>query len=163
MFLASNQGIAMARRIELHGIVNAINGSFVSRNNDFRGYWAIGQLKALAIDTGVTSMRFSLIPKTDTISSLQRYIVYHYTGMLEDLLRKQQIPDFWVNEANIMLDFGANVENTWLHECSTSGEPFQCCCQITDDTGRSYSSIIGGRCLPHSAMKELKSTRKSTM
>ncbi|HGY8407389.1 TPA: hypothetical protein ACNTEZ_005223, partial [Escherichia coli] len=77
--------------------------------------------------------------------------------------RKQQIPDFWVNEASIMLDFGANVGNTWLHECSTLGEPFQCCCQITDDTGRNYSSIIGGLCLPHSVMKELKSTRKSTM
>ena len=35
----------MARRIEPRGIANAINGSFVSRNNDFAGYWTIGQLK----------------------------------------------------------------------------------------------------------------------
>ena len=47
--LSSIQGIAMARRIDLHEIVNALNGSFVSRNNDFRRYGAIGQLKSLAI------------------------------------------------------------------------------------------------------------------
>ncbi|GAB0522942.1 hypothetical protein BT08F39_44010 [Escherichia coli] len=47
--LSSIQGIAKARRIDLHEIVNALNGSFVSRNNDFRGYRAIGQLKSLAI------------------------------------------------------------------------------------------------------------------
>lgn len=35
----------MARRIELRGIANAINVSFVSRNNDYAGYWAIDQLK----------------------------------------------------------------------------------------------------------------------
>lgn len=112
----------------------------------------------------LNSMRFSLImPKTETLSNLQRYIVYHYTGMLQVLLRKQQIPDFWVTEASIIIGFCANVEKTWLHACSTFGEPFQCRCQITDDTGCSYSSIIGGRCLPHSVMKELKSTQKSTM
>ncbi|MEI1646422.1 hypothetical protein QJN88_22845, partial [Escherichia coli] len=47
--LSSIQGIAMARRIDLHEIVYVLNGSFVSRNNDFRGYRAIGQLKSLAI------------------------------------------------------------------------------------------------------------------
>jgi len=35
----------MARRSELKGIAIAINGSFVSRNNDFNGYWSIGQIK----------------------------------------------------------------------------------------------------------------------
>ncbi|EAA8388585.1 hypothetical protein OZ379_003129 [Salmonella enterica] len=154
----------MARRIELQGIVNALNGSFVSRNNDFSGYWAIGQLKSFAIESGLNSMSFSLIiPNTDCISHLQRYIVHYYTGMLEDLLRKQQIPHFWVNDASIMLDFKVDEENAWLHECSTLGEPFKCGCQIIDDTGRSYSSIIDGRCLPHSVMRELKSTRKPIM
>lgn len=154
----------MARRIELQGIVNALNGSFVSRNNDFRGYWSIGQLKSFAIDSGLTSMEFSLtIPMTDTIFNLQSYIVHYYTDMLENLLRKQQIPDFWVSEAIIMIDFNTNAESARLHECLTLGEPFQCRCQIMDDTGRYYSSIIHGRCLPHSIVKELRSTRKSVV
>lgn len=159
-FLASNLGMAMARRIELQGIANALNGSFVSRNNDFRGYWTIGQLKSFAIDSGLASMGFSLtIPKTNTTSNLQSYIVYHYTGMLKNLLRKQQLPDFWVREASITIDFDANTENAWLYECSTLGELFQCRCQIMDDIGRRYFSIIYGRCLPHSVVNELRSTR----
>ncbi|HID4130035.1 TPA: hypothetical protein ACXE8V_000314 [Pluralibacter gergoviae] len=154
----------MARRIEFQGIVNALNGSFISRNNDFRGYWAIGQLKSLAIDSGLTSIGFSLTgPKTDTNFNLQNYIVRQYTDMLANLLRKQKMPDFWVSEAGIMIDFNANAESAWLHERATVGEPFQCHCQIIDDIGRSYSSVIGGRCLPHSAMKEIRSTRKTTM
>lgn len=76
----------MARRIELRGIANALNESFVSRNNDFRGYWTIGQLKSFAIDNGLSSMEFSLnIPKTDSIFNLQNYIVRHYRGMLGHL------------------------------------------------------------------------------
>ena len=153
----------MARRIELRGIANALNESFVSRNNDFRGYWTIGQLKSFAIDNGLTSMEFSLtIPKTDTIFNLQNYIVRHYTGMLGHLLRKQQIPDIWVGEASITIDFNVNAKHAQLHECSTLGDPFQGCCRIIDDTGRRYSSIIYGRCLPHSAVKELKSNRELT-
>lgn len=50
----------MARRIELQGIANALNKSFVSRNNDFRGYWAIGQLKLFAIYNNLTTMQFFL-------------------------------------------------------------------------------------------------------
>ncbi|WP_152562854.1 MULTISPECIES: hypothetical protein [unclassified Serratia (in: enterobacteria)] len=154
----------MARRIELRGIANALNESFVSRNNDFRGYWTIGQLKSFAINNSLTSMAFSLTTsKPETSFNLQNDIVRHYAGRLEHLLRKQQIPDFWVSEASITIDFNVNAKHAQSYECSTSGEPFQCCCQIIDDTDRRYSSIIYGRCQPHSAVKELKSTRKLTV
>ncbi|WP_222614628.1 hypothetical protein, partial [Klebsiella pneumoniae] len=44
-----------------------------------------------------------------------------------------------------------------LYGNSTPEELFEYICRITDDTGRDYSSIIHGRCLPHSAVRELKS------
>lgn len=154
----------MARRIELQGIVNALNESSISRNNDFRGYWAIGQLKLFAIDNGLTAVEFSLtLPKTDSCFSLENYIVRHYVNMLGELLRKQRIPEIWVREVSITIDFKVNAKHVQLHEYPASGEPFQCCCQIIDDVGRRYCSIIYGRCRPHSAERELKSGRKLTV
>lgn len=152
----------MARRSELKGIANAINESFVSRNNDFKGYWSIGQIKSFALDNCLTSMTFPLIlPKTNPTSNLHSYTVYRYANMLKSLLTKQKLPDFWVSNAVIKIDFNADAEQVKLYEYTTSGEPFQCTCEITDDTGRDYSSIIYGRCLPHSVAQELKSTRNS--
>lgn len=154
----------MARRIELKGIANALNESFVSRNNDFKGYWAIGQLKLFAIYNNLTTMQFSLTPlEAGTYFGLRHYIVCHYADILGHLLRKQQIPDIWVSGASITIDFNVNAKRSQLHERSGSGEPFQCCCRIIDDTGRSYSSIIYGKCKPHSTAEEMKSTRKFTM
>lgn len=150
----------MARRIELKGIANALNGSFISRNNDFKGYWSIGQLKLFAYDSGITSIKFSLTkPKTDTISNLQNNIAHHYNIMLGKILSKQKIPESWIREATITIKFNANIENAQLHDFSPLGEPFQCCCQIIDDSGRYYISIVYGRCRAHSVAEELKSTR----
>ncbi|MCL9649583.1 hypothetical protein L2172_03950 [Pantoea agglomerans] len=151
----------MARRVELRGIANALNESFVSRNNDFKGFWTIGQLKLLAINNNLSTMVFPLTPpKSDPHCNLRHYVVLHYAAMLVHLLRKQLIPGFWISEANITIDFNVNAEHEHLNECSTSGEPFKCHCQIIDDTGRSYSSVVYGRCHAHSSVKELKSTRK---
>lgn len=147
----------MARRIELRGIANALNESFVSRNNDFKGYWAIGQLRLFALNNNLITMDFLLTPpKSAPNFNLIHYVELHYAVMLESLLRKQQIPDTWVSEASITLDFNVNAKNEQLNKCSTSGEPFQCCCHIIDDTGRGYSSVVYGRSQVHSPVKELK-------
>ncbi|CNB66187.1 Uncharacterised protein [Yersinia intermedia] len=154
----------MARRVELRGIANALNENFVSRNNDFKGFWTIGQLKLLAINNNLSTMGFFLTPpKSAPHCNLRHYVVLHYAAMLARLLRKQQIPDFWISEASITIDFNVNAEHEHLNKCSTSGEPFKCHCQIIDDTGRSYSSVVYGRCQAHSPVKELKSTRKLTV
>ncbi|MCY0791981.1 hypothetical protein N0392_20175 [Morganella morganii] len=152
----------MARRSELKGIAIAINGSFVSRNNDFNGYWSIGQIKSFALYNGLTSVTFPLtLPMTNSVSNLQNYMVNRYAKMLNTLLTKQKLPSLWVSNAVIKIDFNANVEYAKLYENTTSGEPFQCTCKITDDNDRDYSSIMYGRCLPHSVVRELKSTRNS--
>lgn len=153
----------MASRRELKGIANAINESFVSRNNDFKGYWSIGQIKSLALNNGLTSMTFPLmLSKANPTSGLQSYTVCHYANMLNSLLTKQKLPNFWVSNAVIKIDFNPNVELAKLYEYTTSGEPFQCTCQITSDAGRDYTSIIYGRCWAHAVAHEFKSTRNSS-
>lgn len=153
----------MARRRELKGISNAINENFVSRNNDFKGYWCIGQIKSLALDKGLTSMTFPLmLSRANPTSGLQRHTVCHYANMLKSLLKKQKLPYSWVSNAVIEIDFNPDVVLAQLYEYNTSGEPFQCSCQITSDTGQDYTSIIYGRCWPHAIAQEFKSTRNSS-
>lgn len=150
----------MARRKELKGITHSLNGSFVSRNNDYNGFWSIGLLKRFAINQRSESIKFTFPMDTITANSvLINDIGHRYTVMLADLLLKQQLPDSWVKDAGIVIDFYTKDEAAQSGEHLTSGDPFKCLCQITDDRGRDYSSIIYGRCLPHSARRELRSNR----
>ncbi|WBM72573.1 hypothetical protein OH773_10200 [Buttiauxella sp. WJP83] len=151
----------MARRTELRGIANSLNGSFVSRNNEFGGYWSIGQLKLFVAERGLTSVGFSFpMHKHNTSVDLMNHIARRYTSLLAELLMIQRLPDSWVKDVIITVDFDTPVEATQLHDIPTVGEPFKCLCQIVDDNGRLYSSAIYGRCQPHSTAKELRSLRE---
>lgn len=150
----------MARRTELRGIANSLNSSFVSRNNEFGGYWAIGQLKRFAIEHRLTTIEFSLSAhRSNARVPLIDHITQHYTSVLTDLMMIQKLPKSWVNGVRITLDFDPAVEDAQLYDSPTSGEPFTSLCQIEDDNGRHYSSLICGRCKPHSAVRELRSLR----
>lgn len=150
----------MARRKELKGIAHSLNGSFVSRNNDYQGFWSIGRLKRFAIERGLKSVTFTFpVPASGEDFDLINDIGRRYTVMLADLILKQQLPDSWVKNASIVIDFYTHDDAAQSAECHTSGDPFKCLCQITDDGGCEYSSIIYGRCLPHSPERELRSNR----
>lgn len=150
----------MARRRELQGIANALNSSFVSRNNDFDGYWSLGLLKHFAIGDGKRSVEllFPLL-QPEASGKLMDSLLRHYTNMLTKLLTQQRIPHEWVNTVSITLDFRPQLEDEVLIKGAASVEPFACRCQITDDRGRHYASTLFGRCWVHSAKKELRSTR----
>lgn len=150
----------MARRRELQGIANALNSSFVSRNNDFNGYWSLGLLKYFAISNGKRSVELSFpLLQPEASGKLMEFLLRHYTNMLTKLLTQQRIPHEWVNTVSITLDFRPQIKDAALIEGAASVEPFACRCQITDDRGRHYASTLFGRCWVHSAKKELRSTR----
>ncbi|MHA6311172.1 hypothetical protein ACX3P5_08010 [Pantoea sp. S-LA4] len=150
----------MARRRELKGISHSLNGSFVSRNNDYKGFWTIGLLKQFSIGQGLKSVKFTFPMYISRANSdLINDTGHRYTVMLADLMLKQQLPNSWVKKAGIVIDFYPNDNAAQSAEYHTSGDPFKCLCQITDDRGSDYSSIIYGRCLPHSPARELRSNR----
>ncbi len=150
----------MARRREFKGIANALNSSFVSRNNDFHGYWSLGLLKHFAIRHRFTSVGIAL-PETrlEASEALIDHLVRYYTSMLTKLLNKQRIRPDWVSNVEIIVDFRPRGVDTALIEGAASVEPFACHCKITDDRGRHYASTLYGRCWMHSAKKESRSTR----
>lgn len=74
--------------------------------------------------------------------NLRHYVALHYATMLAHLLRKQLIPDFWISEASITIDFNVNAEHEHLNECSTSGEPFTVGGTLMRSKGKNHSAEI---------------------
>jgi hypothetical protein len=78
----------MTRRRELNGIAGNLLGSFVSRNNEVAGYWAIGKLCAIALQTANGEISIELLTKRLTPPSpecnpmLDRYAA-HLVSSLE--------------------------------------------------------------------------------
>ena len=153
----------MARRSELQGIANSLNGTFISRNNDYKGYWAIGMIKNFALEKNFSSVSFSF-PAQKTIASLDllKNIESRYTTKLADLLMKQGLKSSFIENVSITLFFDGEINHLVKHDSHNTqdnGDPFKSYCHVTDDNGRTYSSTLYGLCRPHSAENEFQSTR----
>ena len=61
----------MSGRNKLRGVAHAVLGSFISRNNDIDGYWALGLLRSFADTAGVAELRFDLVTGTAEPSGAQ--------------------------------------------------------------------------------------------
>lgn len=150
----------MARRRNLKGIASGIASSFVSRNNDIDGYWALGLLCQLAKQLNRSCIVIELVGPTQSepTAALVSQVGTNYSQMLARMLSRQGMESEWVRRAQISIEFGTSGAlsapplNTW-------GGPFLCKVSITDDHGRVRSVSLTGRCGPHDPQKESRSTR----
>ena len=51
----------MARRKEIKGIIDGLISSFISRNNDLNGYWAMGKLCGFLIQSNSRVLTLELM------------------------------------------------------------------------------------------------------
>ncbi|WP_145500018.1 hypothetical protein [Yersinia bercovieri] len=147
----------MARRKELVGVAQGLINSFNSRNNDFEGYWAIGQLKSFATRKGLETMTFNLLSAESVADeSLISKVTNNYYAKLYALLKSQCLPTNWVMNATITIQFnGVTPLQSEVFRYSL-GEFYCCSCEVIDDSGKSHTANAYGFCLPHSPYKELK-------
>lgn len=150
----------MKRRRDLKGIAGGIAGSFVSRNNDVDGYWAMGLLCELSRHMNISSITIELEnpelsrPATDLVNRISG----GYRKMLHHMLAQRGLEVRMVKRAYISVEFGTSGGlptpplNTW-------GGPFLCTVGITDDLGQERTVDVAGRCGPHDPRKESRSTR----
>jgi hypothetical protein len=150
----------MARRKDLKGIVSGLVGSFISRNNDVDGYWAIGMLCLLAQNLGISCISISLAggAEEEEAHPIIRLIAEHYLSMLQSMLAKTKVNPGWVQRAMIVTEFGTSG-NQPVPTMSTWGNPFVCTVSITDDHRRTWSASRAGRCVPHDPKRERRSAR----
>ncbi|MGE0530102.1 MAG: hypothetical protein AB7G40_01330 [Hyphomonadaceae bacterium] len=144
----------MPRRKELRGAAFGLLGSFVSRNNDVSGYWALGMLYGHAVKTNAPSVCVDLLDlKVTPPDGVFSAMAAHFQQMLGAQLSARHVPVDWVRRATICVDFGR------VKSPNTPGDVFNAVVVITDDRGRAHSATANGACWIHDPARELKSTR----
>lgn len=129
-------------------------GSFVSRNNDVDGYWALGKLYKHALETNaptvcVDLVRLAITPPNDSFAAM----ALHFQQLLAGQLKARCLPVNWVRAATVCVEFGRKKSNT------SPGDLFNCVVMISDDRGREHLAAANGACWIHDPAKESRSTR----
>jgi hypothetical protein len=150
----------MMRRRELKGIASGLVGTFVSRNNDVDGYWALGKLCALARRADVNLLEIhlhtsSVIAATDPLLTL---LASRYAERLASMLARRDIPSSMVRSACIAIQFGT-TDRFPVPPPSTWGAPFICTFTLTDDLGVERCASLTAWCGPHDPRRESRSAR----
>ncbi len=137
----------MPRRKELRGAAFGLLGSFVSRNNDVSGYWALGKLRKLAVKTNVSTVRVDLLnlmvtPPSEDFAPMAK----RFQQMLGAQLKARRMPVEWVSAAAVSVEFALD-------------DAFKCAVVIADDKGREHRATTSGTSWVHDPARELRSTR----
>ena len=149
----------MPRRGELKCIADGVLGSFVSRNNDCDGYWAIGVLYRRALEASSNELSFSLVDEREEPHglALETAVQTKYRGMLAKLMSRRSLPAGWVKSASITIHFEhsgrvgralARLERPYLAQLS-----------ITTELGKNHIVERVGACWPHEPSREYRSSR----
>lgn len=151
---------SMARLKHLKNVAGGIAGSFVSRNNDFRGYWALGMLRSLAAAKEVDVLEVQLRPAPDSMGPpVIRDAAERYAAMLDRLLERLDLPLDSVAGATVRVDFSDAAAQGRVVPYVSRGEPVSVQVSLRDPHGVVYSSSRVTRCEPHNPNRESRSLR----
>jgi hypothetical protein len=96
----------MPAKKRLTNIANGLCGSFISRNNDLNGDWAIANLRSLADQHRQSTVVLDLLTSSAQPSSAQCSDVFErYCRLLATLAERSRIPFADITVARIALDF----------------------------------------------------------
>lgn len=148
----------MASRKVLKGILHAIIGSFISRNNDVSGYWAIGKLYALMEARDTQELKIDILSKKmepgdeefDSMLSV-------YKKMLSSQIGHLGLEGAQVQEAKILLQTFPDEPIPYLKK--STPHRIYCQCLLRDDLNKTYSYKTDVWCWAHDPNKEHKSGR----
>lgn len=116
----------MARRIELQGIVHDVLAAFISRNNELSGYWALGQLRTWTEDEGAGTLEIPLVGGGLAALNSETFPISHrFAAMLQVLMKSQNLPAEWVQDARFSVELAAF-------------DRLNCSLRVVSDLGRSF-------------------------
>lgn len=144
----------------LKGIADGLLGTFVSRNNDIGGYWALGILRLYAIRKDLSEITIDLlnVEASTALHSPISLISRKYREWLINQLNKSGIERARLTNAEIKVKFSTFVEfPDAIRE--TRGEPYVCTVVLTADNGVTYMRSKLSCCAPHDPIKEYRSLR----
>jgi hypothetical protein len=146
------------RRATLKSIASGLLGSFLSRNNDIRGYWAIGLLHAHAESSRVSVVTVSLCPAP---SSEEAAVVLEvgskYGERLFSSLAKHQIASQVVRSASIVIEFNSMAV---LARALVAGErPLKATLRLVTEENKEVITQAYSSSWPHNPRREHRSAR----
>jgi len=149
----------MSRRTEHSNLSYALLGTFVSRNNDVDGYWAIGRLRAESERLASPILLLDILKGTSQPDARDsRIVASFYREWIRTRIEKFTNPAA-VAAVLVRLDFTPDAPLKVSRETSTYGKPYMCEVSVVSTTGGTRTSSHIGRCAPHDPHREHRSTR----
>lgn len=136
----------MARRKELQGICNDLLDSFVSRNNDLNGYWALGKFQTYLQLKALPKLTFLLVGATNEKSPFPQTQKY-YRQAFDRHLSIRNMPSSWIRNANLCVRKRSPTE-------------LECRLSVTTYLGREFSATARVFARLHDPRNELCSGGK---
>ena len=142
----------MGRRRALKGVAAGTATFFVSRNNDFDGYWVVGKLHSYATEHSITKILIDL--SGDLPESLSKFasIASRYRSKIET---QAAIQGLTIHSSQIEVELGLPRTS----RCLSDETGFVCTVTIVDDRGRAWTHNASGCSRPHDPKRELRSSR----
>lgn len=154
------------RKNSLKEIAYGLMGSFVSRNNDCEGYWALGKLYSEAAENKFDNVQLRLYPAEQTVDETASSIVQlFWSKRFVHLIHKQHLNIAEIDSATITVTFNLpklskkyNPEKFWL----PYGDPFEAEIQIVS-SDIEIKVRKEGWCAKHDPSREMQSRRFGTL
>lgn len=144
----------MAKRNKLKGIAAGLLGTFISRNNDLNGYWALGVLYQEANENNSNELTIDLFAQTSSppINCINE-VCNRYQAFIYDQMARQGLETERLKQAHIEIEFNASQASY------DDGELCQVRIVLTDDRGKQYFVKDKTYCWQHCPSKETQSLR----
>ena len=146
----------MARLRTLKGLATALANTFISRNNDVLGYWALGLLYLEAKECAQLIQKITLFGDGDEpLGAASSLVAAHYQRKLCKWAASHGVR---LASATVVISFqpyGSIKPPTWFH----FGDPFGTVFTLEDSAGRVALAERSGLCRPHDATREWRSSR----
>ncbi|GLX76667.1 hypothetical protein tinsulaeT_00070 [Thalassotalea insulae] len=153
----------MPRRRELKGITINFAKLLSGRNNDYLGYWAVGQLFLLAQENNVESITLDLLALRNSLNSPQVFeMCQQMKAQLDRLLEAQNTPLEWVKSVSVEFSFNQEYQEKFHYWRSALGKHYLVAVEIETDLGYINKALEGGNVNPHDPIKEHRSNRLLT-
>jgi hypothetical protein len=145
----------MARRKQFKGVANNLSQWCLSRNNDFQGYWAIGQIYSLAKELHLDEITYDVLrnqftPGTHKFNNFGEVLF----KVMSNCIDQNDISWNWLKEVAVTFKFDVEFQHKYHFYGSALGTPFLCVVEITSDLGKTYKGVGGCNIRPHNPIKE---------
>ena len=144
----------MPRRQGLRRLTNDVLFSFVSRNNDVDGYWALGKLRAHAEASAVTVLSIDLFGGCVASDSIEfEAMIETYRAMVVSLVERQHFREGSVSAAAIVRD-SAPTPPLKTKLLAFAGDRFLLRLDLIDDLDKLHDATVEDACIRHDPSRE---------